>query len=226
MLERVNDSTRLLLLRKWIRMLQSDIFQKSFYTSKKRHVLMITHHGIHQWNVIPGLPDTGGQNVFVNQLADTLERQGLKITIVNRGGYAHPITGETHRGVEYKNENCRILYIEDDRKAFVLKEERVENLPTLAAFLYAFLQSEMLPIDLIISHYWDGAMLGIMLNWKLEEKLPHVWIPHSLGSIKKETWIPGDGKHFELINASPMSTKSFKRWTPSPIPPLSSEMRS
>ena len=29
----------------------------------RRHVLMITNHGVHEWKVVPGLPDTGGQNV-------------------------------------------------------------------------------------------------------------------------------------------------------------------
>ena len=156
---------------------------------------MITNHGIHQWNVIPGLPDTGGQNVFVNQFTDTLEKQGLKISIVNRGGYAHPITGEIRRGIHYKNESCRILYLEDDDNVFVNKEEMDGHLPQLAEFLYRHIEEEGIPIDLLISHYWDGAKLGIMLNRKLEKKLPHVWIPHSLGSIKKrnvspERWQP------------------------------------
>ena len=26
----------------------------------RTHVLMITNHGVHEWNVVPGLPDTGG----------------------------------------------------------------------------------------------------------------------------------------------------------------------
>ena len=46
---------------------------------------MITNHGVHQWEVIPGLPDTGGQNVFVNQFSAALAEMGFRITIVNRG---------------------------------------------------------------------------------------------------------------------------------------------
>jgi hypothetical protein len=36
---------------------------KAFIASPRKHVLMITNHGIHQWKVIPGLPDTGGPSV-------------------------------------------------------------------------------------------------------------------------------------------------------------------
>jgi len=40
------------------------------------HILMITNHGLHQWQVIPGLPDTGGQKIFVNEMRDVLAKRG------------------------------------------------------------------------------------------------------------------------------------------------------
>ena len=66
---------------------------ETFLASRREHVLMITNHGVHQWQVIPGLPDTGGQNVFVNRFTDDLARLGFKVTIVNRGGYPLLTTG-------------------------------------------------------------------------------------------------------------------------------------
>ena len=165
-------------------------FHRAFQAHPGKHILMITNHGIHQWNVIPGLPDTGGQNVFVNQFTDTLERRGLRITIVNRGGYPHPVSGEMHKGLVYKSAQSRILYIEDDDQAFVHKEEMAPRLPKLAKDLSGFIFEEGLLPDMIISHYWDGAVLGIRLNEMLEKPVPHVWIPHSLGSIKKRNVKP------------------------------------
>jgi transcriptional regulator len=38
---------------------------QAFLASSQKHILMITNHGIHQWQIIPGLPDTGGQNVSI-----------------------------------------------------------------------------------------------------------------------------------------------------------------
>ena len=146
---------------------------------------MITNHGIHQWQVIPGLPDTGGQNVFVNQFADELARIGFRITIANRGGYRHPTTGQLQRGLCYHGEHQRIAYLEDGANEFVRKEDMAEHTPQLAESLTRILSAEGTPIDVIVSHYWDGALVGILYNQAMPERVAHIWVPHSLGAIKK-----------------------------------------
>jgi mannosylfructose-phosphate synthase len=166
-----------------------DVHQQ-FLSSSRRHVLMITNHGIHQWKVIPGLPDTGGQNVFVNHFTEAMAKLGYKITIANRGGYAHPKTGELHRGLRYKNENERILYLEDGVKSFVRKEDMDAQIPALLEFLRCFLEKEHSRIDLILSHYWDAAKLGVEFNRGLPQKVKHIWTPHSVGSLKKQNMAP------------------------------------
>ena len=165
-------------------------FKKQFQDSSRPHALMITNHGIHQWKIIPGLPDTGGQNVFVNQLTESLTKIGYKITIVNRGGYEHPISGEPRHGLHYKDENQRILYLEDDRNTFIRKEEMEERIPSLAEALNKHLKATESTIDLIISHYWDGAKLGMLYNKMQNDQIKHIWVPHSLGEIKKRNVKP------------------------------------
>ena len=157
----------------------------AFLTSPRKHVLMITNHGIHQWEIIPGLPDTGGQNVFVNQFTQALAKQGFRITIVNRGGYPHPVTGKRRTGLHYKDEHQRILYLGDGLAEFVRKEDMNERIPRLAESLKRFLDAEGTEVDLIISHYWDGAKVGVLYNRSRRERVKHVWLPHSLGAIKK-----------------------------------------
>ena len=164
-----------------------------FQQSPREHVLMITNHGMHQWKVTPGLPDTGGQNVFVNRFTAELAQQGYKITIVNRGGYEHPITHEMRRGFHYRDDVQRILYLQDGLDEFVRKEEMADRLPHLATALDETLTLEGASIDLILSHYWDGAALGMRTHRRQPSPVPHVWIPHSLGAVKKrnvarETW--------------------------------------
>lgn len=163
---------------------------EAFLASERRHILMITNHGIHQWNVIPGLPDTGGQNVFVNQFTETLAENGFEITIANRGGYPHPLTEEARTGLDYKDDYQRILYLEDDVDAFVRKEDMHEHVQQLAAFLHEALAEEGEPADLIISHYWDGAKVGMLYNEMQDEAIKHVWVPHSLGAVKKRNMPP------------------------------------
>jgi len=75
----------------------------------------------------------------------------------------------------------------------VRKEDMDAHLPELCSFLHKHIQTEDIPIDLIISHYWDSAKLCILLNDKLSDAIKHVWVPHSLGAVKKrnmppETW--------------------------------------
>jgi len=163
---------------------------QAFLACPKKHILMISNHGIHQWQVIPGLPDTGGQNIFVNQLTDALTKFGFKITIANRGGYPHPATGKWQRGLRYKDECQRILYLEDDRQNFVRKEDMAAQIPLLAASLSDFLDAEQAGIDLIISHYWDAAELGALYKQLSQAAAKHVWVPHSLGTVKKRNVSP------------------------------------
>lgn len=152
---------------------------------------MISNHGIHQWKIVPGLPDTGGQNAFVNQFTAALAKLGFKITIVNRGGYPHPVTGEWRKGVHYKDEHQRILYLEDGLREFVRKEDMDEQIPGLVKSLRNSLDAEGTRVDLIVSHYWDGAKIGVLYNRSRQERVRHVWVPHSLGTIKKRN-VPPD----------------------------------
>jgi mannosylfructose-phosphate synthase len=158
---------------------------ESFLQSKRRHVLMLSTHGVHQWQVVPGLPDTGGQNVFVNHFSEALAEQGYRVTIFNRGGYAHPVTGERQQGLHYKDAFQRLFYLEDELAEFVRKEDMGAQVTSLAEALNQFLAQDGTYGDVIISHYWDAARIGEHYNQSLSDPLPHVWVPHSLGKIKK-----------------------------------------
>ncbi|MFH1747266.1 MAG: glycosyltransferase [Planctomycetota bacterium] len=167
---------------------------KIFHDRNRTHVLMITNHGVHEWEVVPGLPDTGGQNVYVNQFAEALIAQGYRVTILNRGGYPHPVTGELQAGEHYHPSGlARIVYLEDGKSEFVRKEDMNEQLPALAKDLQRRLREQNDSFDIIISHYWDAGKLGTLINYNgdTSQKLaPHVWIPHSLGAIKKRNMDP------------------------------------
>jgi glycosyltransferase involved in cell wall biosynthesis len=173
-------------------------FESKFIASGRVHILMITNHGVHQWKVVPGLPDTGGQNVFVNQFSEALAKLVFKITIVNRGGYPHPKTEKKQLGVHYKDEHQRLLYLEDGCPEFVRKEDMDAQLPALAKNLQSTLSNESTQVDLIISHYWDGAKLGIIYNQSLENSAQHIWVPHSLGAVKKRNVEPEKWKGLRI----------------------------
>lgn len=164
---------------------------QAFLSSSRPHLLMLTIHGIHQWEVLPGLPDTGGQNVFVNQFSQALADEGFKITIVNRGGYAHPLTGKLRVGTHYKDDYQRILYLQDGLDHFVRKEDMGDRISNLVASLLVELQADLAPVDLIISHYWDAGSVAESYRQYLSQGVKHIWVPHSLGIIKKSN-LPQD----------------------------------
>ena len=47
------------------------------------HILQVTNHGLHEWEITPGLPDTGGQN---DQFEDIFENavEGAETTTHDR----------------------------------------------------------------------------------------------------------------------------------------------
>ena len=170
---------------------QEQVFQDQFSSIPRKHILQITNHGTHEWKVRPGLPDTGGQNVYVNEFTEALINLGYRVTIVNRGGYPDPINGQVRRGVVYHpTGNARIMYVEDGHQEFVRKEDMDEHLPALADDLWNKLEKEDDHYDLIISHYWDAGKLGNLLNQKNQQPVTHLWVPHSLGALKKTNMPP------------------------------------
>jgi glycosyltransferase involved in cell wall biosynthesis len=161
------------------------------------HVLQISNHGVHEWQVVPGLPDTGGQNVYVNQFTEALVAQGYRVTIANRGGYRHQATGDLQVGsVLHPGGHAQIVYLEDGTPEFVRKEDMNDHLPALAEDLQRRLEGD--PYDLIISHYWDGGKLGALVNRSNPVPVPHVWVPHSLGALKKRNMDPSTWENLRI----------------------------
>jgi glycosyltransferase involved in cell wall biosynthesis len=60
-----------------------------------------------------------------------------------------------------------------------------EQIPALVKALLRFLAAEGTRVDLILSHYWDAAQIGVLYNQQRADPVEHIWVPHSLGTIKK-----------------------------------------
>lgn len=165
---------------------------EQFLQSDRPHILMVTNHGVHEWQVTAGLPDTGGQNVYVNQLSGALAKLGFKVTTANRGGYPHPTDGSDRSGIRYRGDHERIVYLEDSVNEFVRKEDMFSQTEELAADLVRRLNEEGgRPPVLIVSHYWDGGQVAAIARRRLQaDSIPHAWIPHSLGKLKKANTDP------------------------------------
>jgi glycosyltransferase involved in cell wall biosynthesis len=101
-------------------------------------------------------------------------------------------------GLHYKNASERIFYLQDGVKSFVRKENMGEQIPDLKRALEDFLVSDGSKVDLMITHYWDAALLGIAYLEDQRVKIPHIWVPHSLGVYKKRNVSPESWHHLRV----------------------------
>lgn len=148
-------------------------------------VLLITWHGIHELDIFPGLPDTGGQNIYVQNMAEVIHDQyGCRVIVLNRGGFTHPYTGRMREG--YSKDPDRelyVLHVADDVPAFLRKEYLTGALIEQASEETLKQLPQDYKPDLIISHFWDGGLMALFLQ-RAFQNAPHVWVPHEPVGMK------------------------------------------
>jgi mannosylfructose-phosphate synthase len=137
---------------------------------------MISTHGYFEGKPSLGLPDTGGQVVFVIELSKALAESGYKVDILTR-------QFEDFSQIETINENVQIVRIPCGGKDFIPKEYLVENLPDLIDSFAQYCKNNNLKYEFIDSHYWDAGFVGIRLGEIFD--IPVIFTPHSLGIWKK-----------------------------------------
>ena len=151
-----------------------------------KDVLIITWHGIHELDIFPGLPDTGGQNIYVQNMAEKIHDQyECRVTILNRGGFVHPYTERMREGsLKDPERELYVLHVNDGVDAFLRKEFLTGALIQEGARRTVQQLSREYRPDLIISHFWDGGLMGLFLCDHFG-KVPHVWVPHEPVGMKK-----------------------------------------
>lgn len=160
-----------------------------------KYCVTVTNHGVHEFDLDAGAPDTGGQNVFVNQMSRGMVDLGWDVTIFNRGGYPHPRTAIPRHGTipapAPYTDTLRTVLLEDGADSFIRKESMAPRLEPLTEALARHLRDMVKggPTPaLVVSHYWDGGCLAAAACkrvWPDGNGPVHAWIPHSLGAVKR-----------------------------------------
>ncbi len=152
----------------------------NFLRSTRQHIGLITNHGYGGVKLpLGGAPDTGGQNFYVNSLAETMERLGYKVTIFTRGGFPFFNSKKLRKGVEFLSDFVRYVYVIGGPSIFIPKEDIGYILDEEVDWLYNFLNNEAKicktkPYNLFLfinSHYWDGAIITIRLIQRWQNDL-------------------------------------------------------
>jgi glycosyltransferase involved in cell wall biosynthesis len=137
---------------------------------------MLNPHGYVAYPPQLGKTDTGGQTLYVLELAKALGKKNINVDIVTRQFDNLPQEEEIFK-------NVKIIRIPAGPATFVQKEKMYELLPEMVDNFIKYNIKKRRSYDIIHSHYWDGGYAGIILSKMLN--VPHVHTPHTLGKQKK-----------------------------------------
>ncbi len=141
------------------------------------NILMISLHGYVAADAELGKPDTGGQVVYVLELAKRFSRLGLRVDLVTR-----QFEGQPEQDVI--NNNLRVWRIPFGGEEFIRKEDMHDYLGDFVTNFLSAIRTSGTQYDIVYSHYWDAGWAGQKIAEELA--IPHVHTPHSLGWWKKE----------------------------------------
>ena len=154
-------------------------------------IALVSTHGYVAAHPPLGAADTGGQVVYVLELAKKLGQLGHYVDVYTRRFEDQPEFDEV-------DERVRVVRIPCGGKEFIPKEYLHRHLGEWCEKALRFIKREDLNYQFINSHYWDAGVAGQRLSEALN--VPHIHTPHSLGLWKKrqmETDYPEKADKFE-----------------------------
>lgn len=122
--------------------------------------------------------DSGGQNLYVGQLAKQLASIGYEVDVFTRRDSDRlPEIAEWEAGV-------RIIHVPAGPPAFVRKEEMLPFMDDFAAYLRHFCQCQRGSYDLVHANFWMSGLVACELKRSLG--LPFVITFHALGRVRRQ----------------------------------------
>jgi mannosylfructose-phosphate synthase len=145
-----------------------------------KNIAMLSTHGY--FDPVPqlGRTDTGGQVVYVLELAKAMARKGIKVDIYTRWFEKEKL--QVDPVPDYPD--VRVIRIPAGKWKFRPKEFIYELLPELAANLIKYIRENNLHYDLYHSHYVDAGI--VMLDIAKILNKPSYFTAHSLGAWKRD----------------------------------------
>ena len=135
--------------------------------------------------------DSGGQNVYVAQVAQHLVAQGHRVDVfTRRDDAALPAVVEVSAGL-------RVVHVTAGPEAFVPKERLLEHMPEFARFCDAWLRTTE-PYDVLHANFFMSGWVGLQLQETFD--LPLVTTFHALGLVRREHQKEADAFPAERID--------------------------
>jgi mannosylfructose-phosphate synthase len=139
-------------------------------------IIVISLHGYVAAEPELGKPDTGGQVVFVLELAKRFSRLGMKVDLLTRQFEDQP-------NEDVINDNLRVWRVPFGGKKFIRKEDMHDYIGDFVTNTLSQIRKLGSRYDIVYSHYWDAGFAAQKIADELQ--IPHVHTPHSLGWWKQ-----------------------------------------
>ena len=149
-----------------------------------KRIAMFSVHGY--FDPVPrlGATDTGGQVVYVIDLAKAIAGTGVKVDI-----YTRQFEGGLRE--EPINDDVRVIRLPCGPDEFIRKEELFKYWDEFIDNLDGYMKENNLTYDVFHSHYWDAGYVAMKITEKLGGWFVHT--SHSLGAWKRELFKDVEG---------------------------------
>lgn len=121
--------------------------------------------------------DSGGQNVYVGELARNLRARGYQVDVFTRWD------NESMPRVVTWIPGVRIVHIEAGPVTTIEKEYLLDHMPEFTKNMVAFINQEGIEYELVHANFWMSALVAADLKKMLQ--IPFVVTFHALGYIRK-----------------------------------------
>jgi phosphoheptose isomerase len=141
----------------------------------KKTIAMISEHASPLADL--GGVDSGGQNVYIAQVAENLARQGYQVDIfTRRDNKTFPDVYEWKAGI-------RIIYVPAGPAKFVRKEDLLNYMGVFTKYMINFIRRSEKPYDLIHANFWMSGLVAADIKAALG--IPFVITFHALGEVRR-----------------------------------------
>ncbi|MFT5700076.1 MAG: sucrose-phosphate synthase [Desulforhopalus sp.] len=151
------------------------------------YIVLLSIHGLIRWhNLELGRDaDTGGQTLYVVELAQALARQpGVDhVDLITQRIVDDSISQDYAAPIEKYSDKLRIVRIDAGPEEYLPKEELWDHLDFFTDNLTAFFRDNNSFPDIIHTHYADAGYVGSHLASQLG--IPLIHTGHSLGRVKR-----------------------------------------
>ncbi len=121
--------------------------------------------------------DSGGQNVYVAQVARHLARQGHEVDVFTRKD------SESLADILLWEDRVRIIHVPAGPAGYVRKEELLPHMGPFTDFIVEFIRRQDRPYDLIHANFWMSGLVAAGVKRLLG--IPFVITFHALGRVRR-----------------------------------------